>query len=81
MINNNGGQHTVLDWITRITPIRAQGPGRGGGCQCVVMRAWSQAFSSGSSPVRDPLAASVHRFLAEELRYCRCDICGREVVR
>ncbi len=20
MINNNGGQHTVLDWITRITP-------------------------------------------------------------
>ncbi len=21
MINNNGGQHTVLDWITRITPI------------------------------------------------------------
>ncbi len=63
------------------SPIRAQGPGRGGGCQCVVMRAWSQAFSSGSSPVRDPLAASVHRFLAEELRYCRCDICGREVVR
>ena len=23
MINNNGGQHTVLDRITRITPIRA----------------------------------------------------------
>ncbi len=22
MINNNGGQHTVLDWITRITPNR-----------------------------------------------------------
>ena len=24
MINNNGGQHTVLDRITRITPIRGQ---------------------------------------------------------